>query len=200
MDKITPFLQSRGISKCNEGFCQNVPQQVEDLIKLTAAPNINVMEIGFNGGHSAEVFLENNPTLTLTSFDLGYHYYVPIAKEYIDATYPGRHTLILGDSTVTVPKYISENKGKKFDVIFIDGGHHYYVANADVGNSRALATNDTLIILDDTIFRQDWEGPHTLGPTKTWVEHLNNTDTPIVEIARKEYCPGRGMSWGRFTF
>ena len=27
------------------------------------------------------------------------------AKEYIDATYPNRHSLILGDSTVTVPKF-----------------------------------------------------------------------------------------------
>jgi hypothetical protein len=36
-------------------------------------------------------------------------------KEYIDATYPGRHTLIVGDSTVTVPQYKIENPNKISD-------------------------------------------------------------------------------------
>ncbi len=42
------------------------------------------MEFGFNAGHSSEVFLENNNSLLLTSFDLGEHNYVLSAKEYID--------------------------------------------------------------------------------------------------------------------
>ena len=75
------------------------------------------MEIGFNAGHSAELFLKYT-SAHVTSFDLGDHPYVTHAKEYIDAYYPGRHSLILGDSTVTVPKCIG-----KYDIIFIDGGH-----------------------------------------------------------------------------
>jgi hypothetical protein len=38
------------------------------------------LEIGFNAGHSAEVFLKNNKDLILTSFDLGEHNYVTTAK------------------------------------------------------------------------------------------------------------------------
>jgi hypothetical protein len=91
---ITSFLNNSGFY-CFEGYSQQVPEQVKDLIKLTNKPNINVMEIGFNAGHSAEVFLQNNECLTLTSFDLGGHDYVMTAKEYIDATYPNRHNLIL---------------------------------------------------------------------------------------------------------
>ena len=90
---ITTFLSSRGFHNF-EGYSQQNPQQVEDLINLTNKPNINVMEIGFNAGHSAEVFLHNNKDLILTSFDLGRHNYVTTAKEYIDNTYPNRHTLI----------------------------------------------------------------------------------------------------------
>jgi len=46
------------------------------------------MEIGFNAGHSAEVFLKNNNELFLTSFDLGFHDYITAAKEYIELKYP----------------------------------------------------------------------------------------------------------------
>jgi predicted O-methyltransferase YrrM len=193
--QITSFLNSRGFHSF-EGYSQQVPQQVNDLINLTNKPNINVMEIGFNAGHSAEVFLQNNKELTLTSFDLGGHNYVMPAKEYIDATYPNRHTLILGDSSVTIPIYLQNNKDIKFDVIFIDGGHDYQIANADMENCFHLSHKDTIVIIDDTIFTQGWEQAYTIGPTRTWVEHLQQNK--IVELNRKDYCVGRGMSWGKY--
>jgi predicted O-methyltransferase YrrM len=193
---ITHFLNSRGFHSF-EGYSQQVPNQVEDLIKLLNGSNIHVMEIGFNAGHSADVFLQNNPTLTLTSFDLGYHKYVNTAKEYIDATYPNRHSLILGDSTVTVPKYINDNPDKVFDIIFIDGGHDYKIANADLENCMKLANKNTIVIMDDTMYRSEWEASWTRGPTKTWIEHLNNGT--ITEINRVDYSKGRGMSWGKYV-
>lgn len=76
---ITTFLNERGFYSF-EGYSQQVPQQVTDLILLTNKPNLKVMEIGFNAGHSAEIFLQNNKELTLTSFDLGGHNYVMAAK------------------------------------------------------------------------------------------------------------------------
>jgi len=195
---ITQFLKERGFHNFDEGYSQEVPQQVEDLIKLSSGSNLHMMEIGFNAGHSAELLLENNPTLTLTSFDLGAHAYVRTAKEYINTTYPNRHTLYLGDSTVTIPKYIYDNPKKYFDVIFIDGGHEYTIANADVDNCMRLANKDTLVIIDDTVYRKDWEAFYTVGPTKTWVEHVN--DGRIAEINRVNYRFGRGMSWGKYVF
>lgn len=41
-----------------EGFSQQKPQQVYDLISLTNKPNLNIMEIGFHAGHSADLFLK----------------------------------------------------------------------------------------------------------------------------------------------
>jgi predicted O-methyltransferase YrrM len=193
---ITSFLNSRGFYSF-EGYSQQVPQQVDDLINLTNKPNINIMEIGFNAGHSAEVFLQNNKDLTLTSFDLGGHNYVATAKEYIDITYPNRHTLILGDSRTTIPIYLQNNKDTKFDIIFIDGGHDYEISNADIENCFYFAHNDTIVALDDTMFTQGWEAGYTIGPTRTWTEKLQQNK--IIELNRKDYCNGRGMSWGKYV-
>jgi predicted O-methyltransferase YrrM len=85
-----------------------------------------------------------------------------------------------------------------FDLIFIDGGHDYNIANADLENCRKLANKDTIVILDDTIYTADWEAEWTIGPTKTWVEHMENGT--ITEINRVEYQSGIGMSWGKYLF
>jgi predicted O-methyltransferase YrrM len=192
---LTEFLESRGFCEF-EGYSQEVKGQVEDLIQLTQAPVKTVMEIGFNAGHSAEVFLENNKDLNLVSFDLGSHSYGAAAKEYIDSTYPGRHTIVWGDSTVTVPEYINENPGKTFDFIFIDGGHEVNTVRADFQNCSKLANADTVVAMDDTIFTRE-QSDNTVGPTLIWSENIGLRI--IEEIGRKEYGGHRGMSWGKYN-
>jgi predicted O-methyltransferase YrrM len=192
---ISEYLHHKGC-KITEGHCQTESKEVEELIQLTKKQNLKVMEIGFNAGHSAEVFLKNNPSIKLTSFDLGSHDYVLTAKEYIDATFPNRHTLIIGDSTKTVPEFIRNNPNMKFDVIFIDGGHEYNIAKADIENCSHLAHEDTIVILDDTIFTKEWEAHWTIGPSRAWLENLQQNK--IVEIERKEYGFGKGMCWGKY--
>jgi predicted O-methyltransferase YrrM len=194
---LTEFLHEKGCAVI-EGYSQQIPRQTETLRNLTNRPNIKVMEIGFNAGHSAETFLLHNDTLQLTSFDLGAHSYVKVGKEYIDKNYPNRHRLILGDSTKTVPKFFEENPTEKFDVIFIDGGHTYNIARQDLANCVNLSTPDTIVVMDDTCFKSNWVTHWTIGPTRTWVEHLEQNK--IVELGREEYSAGRGMVWGKYLF
>lgn len=193
---VTSFLHSRGFYYF-QGYCQQIHQQMEDLINLTNQPNINVMEIGFNAGHSSEVFLKNNNNLTVVSFDLGDQDCSAPAKEYIDETYPNRHELIIGDSTTTVPIYLENNKDKKFDFIFIDGGKDYDVVNADMVNCSHFAHKDTIVAVNDTMFTDEWLVPYTIGPTRVWIEQLQ--ENKIIELNRISYCFGRGMSWGKYT-
>jgi len=197
MNNITEFLNKKGFH-CFEGHSQQVPPQIEDIIKLISdKPNMVILEIGFNAGHSSEIFLENNKTCSVISFDLGYHDYVSMAKEFIDIKYPRRHTLVLGDSKVTIPKFIEHNPNFKCDLVFIDGNHEYEWAISDITNCLDFAHSETIVIMDDTAYSSSLIQRHTIGPTKAWLEMVENKK--VIEICRREYYIGRGMSWGKYV-
>ncbi|MDC3333031.1 class I SAM-dependent methyltransferase [bacterium] len=105
-----------------------------------------ILEIGFNAGHSCLFFLVGNPNVTIQVFDLGNHPYSRPCFEYLNNAFPGRLSIIWGDSTTTVAKFSSQ---KKFDIIHIDGGHRYDVVRRDFDNCRRFAHANTLVIADD---------------------------------------------------
>ena len=190
---LNKFLKERN---CNiiEGYSRSCYKETIMLQVLASNNNIkNILEIGFNAGHSADTFLGINSNASLISFDIGEHSCVKVAKEFIDSFYPNRHTLILGDSTKTIPKYETDIK---FDLIFIDGGHSYEVAKTDLLNCKRFAHKDTVVIMDDTMFRKEWEMEYTKGPTKAWQEGIKNN--MIIEIEHYDFEAGRGMSWGKY--
>lgn len=200
MGDLTSYLIENLNQKDIENFEGNISscaQQYLDLVKLTNNPNINVMEIGFNGGHSAELFLKNNGNLSLTSFDIGEHSYVLTGKSYIDKTYPNRHILIIGDSKMCVPNFYKNYKDIKFDFIFIDGGHDYETARRDLENCFHLAHKDTIVAIDDTMFNQYWLKWWNVGPTKAWMELLEKNK--IIELNRANYSDGKGMCYGKYV-
>lgn len=182
-----------------EGYSQQIPDQVATLRALVKEQHPKrILEIGFNAGHSAEVFLSTDGNAHLLSFDLGHVPAVNVGKSFIDAHFPFRHTLIIGDSTVSVPAFTRLYPGAKFDLIFVDGGHQYEVAKADIENCMKLADAHTIVVVDDTIFTKSLEQPYTIGPTKAWLESLR--ERIVTELGRQEYATGRGMVWGRYEF
>lgn len=177
-----------------EGNCSDIPEQLEYLSSLVKQNNIvNILEVGFNAGHSSTLFLESNPNSKVISFDICEHPYVDKAKNDIDILYPNRHTLIRGDSRLTIPNFITDIT---FDLIFIDGGHSEEVAMADLLNCKRLATKDTIIVLDD--YAKDGES-YTIGPTKAWDTFINNKE--IEKLDEIIYIPKkRGMVVGKFLY
>jgi predicted O-methyltransferase YrrM len=190
---LNTFLKERN---CNiiEGYSRLCYKETILLQALSSDKNIkNIFEIGFNAGHSADLFLGINSECNMVSFDIGEHSYVKVAKEFIDTFYPNRHTLILGDSTKTIPKYESNIK---FDLIFIDGGHSYDVARADLLNCKRFAHKDTIVIMDDTMYKKEWEVEYTKGPTRAWQECIKNNI--IIESNHLDFEKGKGISWGKY--
>ncbi len=125
-----------------------------------------IVEVGFNAGHSSLVFLQARTNISVVSFDLGTHGYIHSAKTFIDSRFPGRHTLILGDSTVTVPLYQQKHPEASFDLAFIDGGHDYEIASADVRNVLPLIHPAGLVVMDDLCPWKPWGA----GPVRAWSE------------------------------
>ena len=187
-ENVNAFLSFNGIGPI-EGNSNQLPEQIHDLVILSKGAT-NILEIGFNAGHSAEIFLKNNPMCKVVSFDLGEHSYVYKVKEYIDYMYPNRHTLIFGDSTKTIPEYPNEI----FDLIFIDGGHSLEIAQQDLKNCCRLGHQLTILAMDDIVYRS--HAPWTIGPTQAWVGAKR--ESRILEVKSKEYSPGRGMCWGNY--
>lgn len=178
--------------------------ELEFLADLAMRPGVKLIgEIGFNAGLSSYAFLESNPKAQVYSFDLGEYDYIKPAKAYIDVAFPGRHKLIIGDSLKTVPEFHRTNPELRFDLIFVDGGHDYEMAKADLLNMKMLATKDTLLVTDDLTPWKPWGE----GPTKAWTEALNGKLVTQEELWRDgkkvdKIEPPGDRSWvlGRYVF
>jgi predicted O-methyltransferase YrrM len=186
-----------------DGWCDDFPEQLELFDKIFSENKFqNILEVGFNAGHSAEYFLTYGTEFDVYSFDLGEYSACPLGKEYIDKTFPGRHHLILGDSRKTLPEFV-RNTELKFDFIFIDGGHQYWVAKSDIWYCRSLAHEKTILVMDDVRYDTRYQRRHTIGATRAWSESINGG---YVEESGNDFGmnhrnkPTRGFAWGKYNF
>ena len=197
MANLNDYFYLKNI-QLHDGHTQQSVYQTEMfklLIKMKSPKR--VMEIGFNGGHSAELFLSLSPDVRVVSFDIGEHEYYKLGKEYIDKKFPGRHRLVLGNSVKTVPEYARGYPHDVFDLIFIDGSHEFDDAMADIVNCRQLANSETMVIIDDTIYNPEWAMDYSEGPTRAWLMGVKQQiiqEEGRIDIAHQR----RGMSWGRY--
>jgi len=185
--------------KITEGYIGQNKEQISDIVKICKSNNFKyIMEIGFNAGHSSEIFLSNTNAYVY-SFDLGEHFheYLKYGKTYINNKYSNRHTLIFGNSTVTIPNF-KNNNIIKFDLIFIDGGHDYDIAYSDLKNCRNLATDKTIVIMDDIVSDDKNDVSYTIGPKLAWNKLIN--DKLLIETSSYDYGYGRGQKVGHYLF
>lgn len=96
--------------------------------KVIPHPNV-MLEIGFNIGHGAAALLHLFPNSKLISIDIRDSSEVRNAHTVLDARYPGRHELVIGDSTVA-------SFPNSFQAAFIDGAHDLDSIKKDIETCR----------------------------------------------------------------
>lgn len=191
IDKIINERMEEG--NCNdwEGNISQSKYQVPVLIETIQMlpPNSHILQIGFNAGHSTVAMLMARNDVIVTTVELGKSY-TKICSELIDSKFPGRHTLIMGNSLDVVPTLRDE-----YAAFFIDGGHEYDVAKKDLENCYILGSNNSIIIIDDIVHFYDCtkDSAYAVGPTKAYKEFLE--DNRILHFAHMEVM-NRGMSIG----
>lgn len=124
-----------------------IPKQ-RNLYTIAKTGN-KIIEIGFNAGNSALLFLLANPNAYLWCFDICYHSYTKLCFQYLYDNFGQRISLYIGSSVDTVPKFIKNNPDKTYDIFHIDGSHDSHIANQDFFNCFSIAHHQSIIILDD---------------------------------------------------
>jgi len=130
----------------------------------------NLVEVGFNGGHSAALFFHANPDINLLSFDLCDHRYTELCLDYLKTKY--RIEFIKGDSIQTIPQHQNHSK---YDMIHIDGGHGKNICSSDILNCKMFADEQSFLVIDDTYLQGIREAINNLMHSKLIYEiHYEN--------------------------
>jgi len=176
MDVYFDYIQTRNFIP-NEG--ETYPEQAQWLVNFCKEHGTEwdkVAEIGFNGGLSAVITLAALPHVNVVSYDIGDHPWITTARNAIQNRFPNRHTLILGDSRVTLPA----TQPSCYDMIFIDGGHEGDVPYLDLKHSTRLVKPNGWIIMDDycpsfgPIVMRAWDAAVNEGWIEQVGEHYRN--------------------------
>ena len=108
----------------------------------------NIMEIGFNAGHSALLLLTANPHVKLTCIDICDHKYTVPCYEFLKSIFGDRINLIKSTSVLAFPLLSSTNID--MDLYIIDGSHAVEIAEVDLYNVIQYGKKGSIICFDDT--------------------------------------------------
>ena len=116
------------------------------------APHLDtVYEIGVNAGHSAALWLMCNENIKYYGLDLFTDNYMKSCAAFLKERFGDRFNVFTGDSRSEL-KNIAKNIEEKIDLIHIDGGHSFDIANSDLEKSIDVCSElqTSFILLDDT--------------------------------------------------
>jgi len=114
----------------------------------------SILEIGFNIGYSASMFLEFDPDRKskVTSVDIGIHAATVNAAKAVKNLHGDRFSFILSDSK----KVKKQLKGQLFDLAFIDGDHTDPGVASDI--RLCIDLQIPFLLFDDYWTHQDQNG------------------------------------------
>ncbi len=131
-DNLTEIASKSG--DLLEGNCFTIHQTTtrnEDLrskrvnLLELARHGPKILEVGFNAGHSALLFLMGcSPDAEITFLDLGAHEYVVPCYEYLQSKFPAAKLLMRSNSLHYLPHIVlKDGLHDIYDIIHMDGGH-----------------------------------------------------------------------------
>lgn len=109
----------------------------------------SMLEIGFNGGHSALLALSANKNLKFVGVDICINKYAERCSEIIKSHFGDRFEFRKGDSRDVVPQ-LATHSDTRFDLLHVDGGHGTEVCRTDISNCIRVAAPRAHLLLDDT--------------------------------------------------
>ncbi len=116
----------------------------KNLATLSKRSN-NIIEIGFNMGHSVVLMLVANPQCKIYCYDICEHPYVEKCAEYVCSAFPDRVFFVKGDSKTSLYTY----NGPTPDLIHIDGKKEADMLEIDYINSSCISKpNHTIIVFN----------------------------------------------------
>ena len=167
-----------------------------------------ICEIGFNGGHSAGLWLRANPHAEVLMFDLWSHQVVADRAEAflrnpangarwgLGANASARLKIVRGDSQFTVPQFYAQHPEIKCDVLSVDGGHSALLAKGDLMAMANLAATFNVLFLDDT----NCQAGYCYGPNRALAEVMNfGNFVRVLATLSEGPTSGRNRTWSGFS-
>ena len=114
--------------------------EVVDIVKPAT-----ILEIGFNAGHSACMWLTRSPNVKLTSIDISTCESTNAGAKYVSETFGDRFNFICHDSRTVYEKI----KDQQFDLVIVDGGHSEEDCYSDLQLAKKLGAK--YIVVDDVM-------------------------------------------------
>lgn len=125
--------------------CEEILNKQQNLYSIAKSGN-KILEIGFNTGYLALLFLLLNPEAQLVCFDICLHGYTQLCFEYLCDNFKGRIKLFCGNFIDTIPAFINANPGETFDILHIDSFYDSSISNIDFLPCFELVSNNSIII------------------------------------------------------
>lgn len=171
--------------KTFEPMLEKIPCQ-KNLMTL-AKLSQNILEIGFNMGHSALFMLIANPNCKIDCIDICEHIYTQHCFNYLSTVFSNRIRLLKGSSHSVLENYEEPDA----DLCHIDGNHEFHTANIDFFLSKDKVKIGGFIVFDDTWLY------HLMN---LWKGYLHSKIVSEVEICPQNFdCIETVHSIGRLT-
>jgi predicted O-methyltransferase YrrM len=122
-----------------------------EFLRRASSTSRRALEIGFNAGHSAATLLGANPSLHLTSVDIGEHDYSRSCAELVATAYPNRFDAVWGDSAIVLPT-LERSVVDSIDFVHIGGGHGEGAFAADLGWFLDQGPKSGSLLLVDDVY------------------------------------------------